>query len=465
MKYKLFDFQEKCLEDCYNYIMNGDIEPGLVICPVGWGKTLAIASLGTRLAGGVLVLTLSQELLSQNLEKFESFGGQATVYSAALDSKEVSSTTFATLKSVKQAVEELKKFKIKYVIIDECDRNFSPKKGSEFMKFITALKPKSVIGFTATPWALEAGRVGSQLTMLNKLKPPYFKRFIHVTQISELVAKGRWSKCEYEIYDFDNSLLKLNSSLSDYTAESILEANRVQGVNRNMAVRLKKLIADGYSRILVFVDSTENSEIFANWLPDSAVLTSNTPAKDRKRIVRDFKAGIIKVLFNYGVLSIGFDYPELEVVMVGRSSNSLSWIYQIFGRGVRVHENKKSFRFIDYGGNIQRFGKIEDLEIKLLPAAGYTVVNKNRVLTGVPLGTNYSVDQYVDLVRFGPKKEVLDFKIRFWFGKHKDKPLIQVPLHYLKWWAQNSDEYTRSAKERELFNEIAKVLRMKVLVK
>jgi superfamily II DNA or RNA helicase len=194
------------------------------------------------------------------------------------------------------------------------------------------------------------------------------------------------------------------------------------------------------------------------------VLTSNTPAKDRKRIVRDFKAGIIKVLFNYGVLSIGFDYPELEVVMVGRSSNSLSWIYQIFGRGVRVHENKKSFRFIDYGGNIQRFGKIEDLEIKLLPAAGYTVVNKDRVLTGVPLGTNYSVDQYVDLVRFGPKKEVLDFKIRFWFGKHKDKPLIQVPLHYLKWWAENSDEYTRSAKERELFNEIAKVLRMKVLV-
>lgn len=462
MEYKLFDYQEKCVDECMKFIESYDMSPGIVLAPTSWGKSIAISEISRRLGGGVLVLHLSQELLSQNLEKLEALGGYATIYSAALDSKEISTTTFATLKSVKQAVSQLKAAGIKYVIIDECDRNFSPKKDSEFMKFITALKPQSVIGFTATPWALTATPNGAELTMLPKLRPSFFKKFIHVTQIQDLIKRGRWSPCEYEVYDYDRSMLTLNTNLSDYTQESIEQANKVQGVNRNIAVRLKSLLAEGFSRILVFVDATDNCKTFSDWLPDSASLLATTSAKERKRIVREFKEGKIKVLFNYGVLSVGFDYPELEVIILGRPTNSLSWLYQVFGRGVRIHENKKSFKFIDMGGNIQKFGKIENLEIRALECAGHTVVSGNKVLTGIPMGTSYTVDEYIQLVKYGPKKEVIDHSIRFWFGKYENKPLMQIPVHYLKWWATKEPEEMRTAQERRLAEEITKVIRQRM---
>ena len=463
MAWELYEDQKECVKACVNYIQSGDIAPGVVVCPTGWGKSLVISEIAKQIGEGIIVLHLTSDLLEQNLEKLEELEISATVYSASLKQKNLSDMVFATLGSVQKIGDLVRQHGIKTVIVDECDRNFGYKKSSMFMRFISALKPKSVIGFTATPWYLTSSANGSELTMINKR---YFKKFIYVNQIQPLIAGGRWTPCEYELYTFDESKLVVNTLGSDYTDESIQRVNAEFKVNRNIAVRIKSLLAEGVGSILVFVDCKENCGKFSDWLECSAELTDETPAKERRQIIKDFKSGKIKVLFNYGILGIGFNYPGLEAIIMGRSTMSLSLVYQIFGRGVRTLPGKKKFRFIDFGGNIHRFGRLEDLVIENYPGIGWCVTMNGIVMSGVPIGTKYTREQVASINTTAQVKEPISKDITFHFGKHKDVHLNKVPLHYLKWWAKEvSKNNIMDAKERLLFDEVNKVIRNKTKFK
>ena len=58
--------------------------------------------------------------------------------------------------------------------------------------------------------------------------------------------------------------------------------------------------------------------MLAREIPDSAVVSADTTKSDRERILAEFKAGKIKVVANVGVLTTGFDYPELDTVVLCR---------------------------------------------------------------------------------------------------------------------------------------------------
>lgn len=463
MRWTLYKDQEDCVNRCMDYINSYDKSPAIAVLPTGSGKSLIVSEIAERIGGGLLVLHLSSDLLSQNLEKLQNLNCEATVYSAGLGSRVISKLTYATLKSVKDLGKEMRAAGIKAVIIDECDRNFSPKKGSLFMKFIEDLKPSSVIGFTATPWYLRSNQAMTYLEFMTSGYGAYFKKVLYVSQIQSLVEAGRWTPCDYELYEISTEGLVVNTNGSDYTQESILQSNETQGINRAMSIRIQELLRDGYTSILVFVDCIENVKRFDAWLDCSAALTDETSAKDRKKIVADFKSGKTKVLFNYGMLGVGFDYPGLQVVMMGRPTMSLSLLSQIYGRGVRTHPDKKAFKFIDFGGNVTRFGRLENIRIEYVEGIGWSMLQGSHVLSGVPIGSKWTVEEVRTIKKTSRNKEVINPKITFWFGKHKGKHLNKVPVYYLKWWLEKISEEPMTAQERELFDEVNKVMRNKVL--
>lgn len=61
-------------------------------------------------------------------------------------------------------------------------------------------------------------------------------------------------------------------------------------------------------------------------------------------------------------LTTGFDYPELDTIVMARPTMSLAMYYQIVGRGIRPSEGKNGW-FVDMCGNVGRFGKVDDLEL------------------------------------------------------------------------------------------------------
>ena len=66
-----------------------------------------------------------------------------------------------------------------------------------------------------------------------------------------------------------------------------------------------------------------------------AKIDDKTSASIRKKIVKDFKNKEIKIIFNYGVLSTGFDAPGTEVIFIARPTTSPIIYSQMLGRGLR----------------------------------------------------------------------------------------------------------------------------------
>lgn len=445
MKYELRDNQKAAVKACEEFLLQDKPKPAVVVAPTGYGKSILIGAVANLCETSVIVLQPSVELLKQNLEKYESYGNFASVYSASAGQKEIGHVTFATIGSVKDLGKTFRERGVKVLLVDECHASYPPEEGSMFRKFIDDLKPTHIIGFTATPFRLKTyGDLRNNWTQLNMLtsgRPTVFKDIIHVTQIQELVRDKFWAKLNYEMWDFDTSSLRLNSTGAEYTEQSVQRAIIEQGVNENVFKRCKKLIEDG-KNALVFMDSVENAKILAEQLGEKAACVDGTmKKKDRTKIIEDFKNNKIQIVTNQIVLGIGFDKPDLQTVIMARPTNSLALLYQIFGRGVRNPEypNLKECLIIDFCNNVKRFGKIEDLRVVNKEGYGWGVFNNTHLLTGTPMGAEMTIEQLDEVIEL-EKENLNDFKLTF--GVHKGKRLSEVPESYRVWLVKNLDGFS-----------------------
>ena len=92
-------------------------------------------------------------------------------------------------------------------------------------------------------------------------------------------------------------------------------------------------------------------------------VSAQTKPKERTEIIEGFKKGEIKAVANVGVLTHGFDFPELETVVLARPTRSLALYYQMSGRAIRPHPEKEKAMIVDMCQNYNRFGKLEDLKL------------------------------------------------------------------------------------------------------
>lgn len=427
-----FEVEEAEEDDFYGFTLDGNhlyIDENHVV-QHNCGKSYIISSIANQFDGPVLVLQPSQELLEQNIEKLFILGGEATIYSASLNSKTVSKLTYATLGSVKVAVDELKAMGVKTVLIDECHATFAPDENSQFSIFMRKLAPTKVIGLTATPFRLKSSMEGSELKLLTRMRPNYFKQFLSIIQIQEIVETGYWSRIDYERHQFDETGLEINTSGSDYSEDSIREAIKVQGINNNIYLRTKQLLRDGVPSILVFVDSVENAETMAKSIKGAACVHGKTNKKDRSKRIQDFKSGKIKVMVNVGVLTTGFDYPDLRCIIMGRPTMSLALYYQIIGRGTRISPatGKESCLYIDYCNNVDRFGRIENLRLEEVAGWGYGIFSNNLLLTNTPIAGLRKTKEDI-LRKLHGKMEKVE---KIWFGAHNGKAIEDLPIPYIK---------------------------------
>ncbi|MFJ3661182.1 DEAD/DEAH box helicase [Streptomyces sp. NPDC090119] len=112
---------------------------------------------------------------------------------------------------------------------------------------------------------------------------------------------------------------------------------------------------------LLFATSVDHAKYLAAMLNDrgvpAAAVDSTTSAQDRRRRIEDFRAGRIRVLANYGVLTQGFDAPATRVVVVARPVYSTNVYQQMIGRGLRGPRNggKDTCLILNVSDNIANF--------------------------------------------------------------------------------------------------------------
>ena len=361
--------------------------PSILIAPTAFGKSFLIAKILEELEGeSVLVLQPSIELLKQNREKYSLTGNHSEVYSASFGSKEIGEVTFATIGSIYKIGSQFRHFT--KMIIDEC--HLYPRNTDSMLgKFLKDSGITHVLGLTATPFKLQTnsdinGYSYSKLVMLtNRNKfAPFFKKIISISQIEEIVRLGFWSKMEYYEYETNSKYLVLNSTGSDYTEKSMDRYYEKNGLRDKIAHIVTK---SKRKSILVFVTSVDEAEYLAGITPSAAYVCGDTPTKERDSIINGFKRLDIRVVFNVNVLSVGFDHPQLDCIIMARPTASCAWYYQALGRLTRIHEDKERSIVVDLSGNVRKFGKIEGFHFKPAKNGWQMYRDDGSLITGIPL--------------------------------------------------------------------------------
>lgn len=450
--FKLRNYQEAPVNLGVSYFKQKKVVPSLLVLPTAAGKSIIIAHIATQTQEKTLCIQPSVELLKQNYEKFTAMGGEASIYSASAKTKEFGQVTYATIGSIKNIGGQFKALGYKNLIIDEA--HLYPKNSDSMLgKFLKGSGIKKVIGLTATPFRLQnysnyfTGTTSSKLVMLTTRTKTaaFYKDILHITQIQELTANNYWAKLKYELHVFDTSKLVFNTTKADYLEWSIKLAYK----NQNIEQKIKDAIEENTDResILVFVPSIGEAKALQEQTPNSAVVYSGMPDWERDVAITAFKDKAIRVVFNVNILSVGFDHPELDCIISARPTASLAWLYQALGRGTRIHPNKKDCLIIDFVGNIEKFGMLEDLYFKEEDGKYNMYGSGGKLLTGIDLDKVGSVIDEDSI-------PVVEENVRFTFGSYKGKLIEDAPAWYLTYVLENH-KFTKS--EEQIKNKIFSV--------
>lgn len=412
-------YQERCVEAGLAFFKNDKVsKPKIIVAPTAAGKSIIVAAIAANLPGNVLVLQPSLELLEQNYAKYQMYESNAEIYSASAGRKNIGKVTFATIGSIVSVASFFNEFTA--LIIDEAHL-YPPSQESMFGQFLRENPQLKILGLTATPFRLKSSKeLGSKLIMMHNSN--IYNGYAHIIQIQE-IAKDFWCPLEYVTEETDESVLVVNSTGAEYTENSL--------VRYGLSVNEK--IINAVQRYqdkpkIVFVPSVEQAESLAR-VTGSAFVCAKTPKKERKQIISDFKAGWINTVYNVNVLSVGFDYPELEVIIDACPTMSLARHYQKVGRLTRPHPNKSVGIVVDISGNTDKFGRVEDIEIRKIGTT-YHIFNGEKQLSGVCFG---------DIIYHEPKQytptRFSDMEISF--GKFKGSKISETPHWYLSWAMDN----------------------------
>ena len=354
------------------------------------GKSLVIADIASRLEGPLLVFQPSKEILQQNFAKLQSYGiFDCGCYSASVGCKDINRITFATIGSVMNHMSDFDCFK--NIIIDEC--HYVNSKAGQYKQFIE-VKNRQVVGLTATPYRLDRAEGGSILKFLTRVRPRIFSKVIYCCQIGELLSKGYLADLHYyDLTALDLRRVRSNSTGADYDERSLLAEYERCGFYDKLSNTVVKVLQpkSGIPRkgVLVFTAFTKEARQLVDKLQsigvNSAIVTGETPKKEREAILEGFKRREIKVVANVGVLTTGFDYPALDTVVLARPRKSLGLYYQMVGRAIRPFDGKDGW-IVDLSGNYSRFGNVADLFISRPPGTTkWAVYSRGTQLTNVVL--------------------------------------------------------------------------------
>ena len=351
-------YQRAAIDQTYHYLRNYPGNPCINL-PTGAGKSIVIAALcrdalqswpGTR----ILKITARKELIQQNYDKLRAIWPNAPVgiYSAALNRRDIEPITFAGIQSIRSRALELGHRDL--IIIDEA-HEISHEETGAYRKVIaelTAINPAlRVIGLTATPYRLGHGMITD--------KPAIFDAIIEPTSILMLQDQGYLAKVRSK-----HTALTINVGDVHKRGGEYIEAELQRAVDSELlneeAVAETIRRAGGRKAWLLFCSGVEHAYHIRDVLKAQGVnaeaVTGETT--DRDQILADFRAGKIRAVTNANILTTGFDYPAIDLIVMLRPTCSPGLYMQMVGRGLRTAEGKDDCLVLDFAGNVAMHGPI-----------------------------------------------------------------------------------------------------------
>lgn len=432
-KFILRDYQLEAVEKGLELFLDNKRrgKPEITVAPTGSGKSLIIGNLVEQLKkkkpeAQVLIFQPSAEILHQNKAKLENYGFCPSIYSASGGGKRISDITLATIGSVIKNIKLFTKFT--HIIIDEC--HLVNPVGGMYKEFLNSMLNVWCLGLSATPWRMSNNSMNTVSKILLRTRPRIFKKFNYIVQNKKMWEDGYLSPIQY-VYksNYNTSQIKINTTGRDYDQDSLKEYNRSQSLTTTIYEAIKEF--KERKHILVFTSFVDEAEIIAKELNEIGIkascVSSRNKKSERKQILRDFKSGEIKVVVNAKLLTIGYDFPELDCIIDAAPTLSLALHNQKIGRGVRIAPNKTNLLYLDVVRNSKKFGDVSRYELRE-EDTGWRMCFNNQYLTGVDVRTGEDC-------RARKKPKIKNIYHTITFGKYKGKKITDesIPISYMEW--------------------------------
>lgn len=217
-----------------------------------------------------------------------------------------------------------------------------------FTKLFPFISDKSyVIGATATPYRKPKESQMSE----------FYEDLVQIMDTLDVIETGKL--CMAKSYGIPIDMKGLKKKGDDYDTERYYEDNKIyEGVLENYKLHSLN------EKTIIFASQVKSSKRVRNHFIENGFdcrhIDGTTPKKERETILKWFNDTPNAILCNCGVLTAGFDQPDIRTVILYRATTSLPLFLQMCGRGSRKIPGKDHFKILDFGNNIKRLGFWQD---------------------------------------------------------------------------------------------------------
>lgn len=228
-----------------------------------------------------------------------------------------------------------------------------------FLGDLSSMNPKmKVIGLTATPYRTDSGR-------LDKGPGKLFGGIAYECDLVQLIEDGYLSR-----------VISRGTKATIDTSEVHKRGGEFIAGELEMAAMLGDLVpqaaqeilsrAEGRKSLLLFCCGIAHAQAMAERMNALGVececVFGNTPKEERDEILARFKRGELRAISNFGVLTTGFDAPNVDLIALLRPTCSPGLYVQMVGRGLRIAPGKADCLVLDFGQNVLRHGPLDHVQ-------------------------------------------------------------------------------------------------------
>lgn len=335
-----------------------------VYAPCGSGKSILCAFMASGSAqkgNRVLILTHRAEIFKQNFSKMELMGlkvGGLNAHTVKIPDTQIVCAMAQTIKARVGNDKYAKMYKdflasFDFVIVDEAHRSEYDALFQHFKKDVWS------VGLTAT-WL----RSGNQAQIGD-----FYSSIVAPVMPSELIQLGNILPSRNYTFTapkLDDIAVDYNSG--DYNQKQLRErfakSERYSGIIENyMRICPNK-------KVIVFTTGAEHcisltKEFCSAGIKAKYLLSEKFPdthkdfSGDRSEVLKELKDGDVMVLVSVEMLSVGFDEPSIEGVILDFSTKSYTKYSQAVARADRPYLNQEFFYVLDFGNNVETYGAFE----------------------------------------------------------------------------------------------------------
>lgn len=390
----------------------------LLVCPTGGGKTTIFSEIVRRVQPKrAIILAHREELITQAVNRLryqagiecEIEMGEFRASTSFWNQAPCVVATVQTLYSGNNGEGRVKKFSpndFSYLICDEA-HHFTSVSYKKIIDHFKQNKNLKVLGVTATPDRADEEALGQ-----------IFDTVAFDYEILDAIHDGWLVPVDQQmvfVHGLDFSHVK--TTAGDLNGADLAEIMEREEILQGVASSSIEIIGD--KRTLAFTSSVRHAEMLSQIFNRhkegmSDWICGKTPKDQRREKLDRFKKGDIQVMVNVGVLTEGFDCPEVEVIIQARPTKSRCLYSQIIGRSLRplpglvdnletkeerknaiAQSKKPSALIIDFVGNAGRHKLMSSADIlggKVSEEAIDRVVKK-AIKNGRPVRMNDVLDK------------------------------------------------------------------------